>query len=84
MNEGFVSYFVQRADSASFLLPIDLKRASHVLLFPAVLAFLEVLLKDRPEDMEEAMTAMRSRPKMWSRVQKQFDQLAADNPVGTR
>lgn len=27
MNEGFASYFVHRADAASFLLPIDIKRS---------------------------------------------------------
>lgn len=35
----------------------------------------EVLLTDRPDDIEEAATAMRSRPKMWSRVREDFERL---------
>jgi len=36
---------------------------------------IEVLLTDRPEDLEEASMAMQSRPKMWSRVRKELEQL---------
>ncbi len=36
---------------------------------------IEVLSKDRPEDLEEAMTAMQSRKRMWSRVRKNFEEL---------
>ena len=34
----------------------------------------EVLLADRPGDIEEAVDAMQKRPRMWKRVQKEFDQ----------
>jgi hypothetical protein len=35
----------------------------------------EVLLADRPGDLEEAVDAMQKRPRMWKRVQREFDQL---------
>jgi hypothetical protein len=38
---------------------------------------IEVLLADRPDDVEEATLAMQSRPKMWNKVRKDFDQLTA-------
>ena len=40
---------------------------------------LEVLLTDRPHDVEEAMIAMQSRPKMWSRVRKEFERMTAQD-----
>ena len=42
---------------------------------------IEVLLADRPDDVEAAATAMQSRPKMWSRVRKEFEQLTALRPA---
>ena len=44
----------------------------------------EVLLADRAGDIEEAVIAMRRRPKMWKRAQKDLDQLTegqAANPM---
>lgn len=38
----------------------------------------EVLLIDRPDDIEEATMAMQSRPKMWSRVRKEFGELTGE------
>jgi hypothetical protein len=35
----------------------------------------EVLLADRPGDIEEAVAAMQTRPKMWKRVQKELDEI---------
>jgi hypothetical protein len=34
---------------------------------------IEVLRQDRPEDLETAVMAMKSRPRMWKRVQVDFD-----------
>jgi hypothetical protein len=42
---------------------------------------IEVLLADRPDDVEEAANAMQSKPKMWKRVQKEFDRLTAPRRV---
>ncbi|MDQ6800473.1 MAG: GSU2403 family nucleotidyltransferase fold protein [Acidobacteriota bacterium] len=36
---------------------------------------IEVLLADRPDDVEEAVNAMQSHPKMWKRVHKELDRL---------
>ncbi len=44
---------------------------------------IEVLFADRPGDIEEAVRAMQSRPKMWSRVRKEFEQLTAPGRVAT-
>ena len=38
---------------------------------------IEVLLADRPDDVQEAVVALKSRPKMWKRVQKEIDVLTA-------
>lgn len=40
---------------------------------------IEVLLTDRPDDVEEAAVAMQSRPKMWGRVRKEFEGLTAQD-----
>jgi hypothetical protein len=37
----------------------------------------EVLREDRPEDMEAAAIAIKSRPKMWKRVQAELDRLTS-------
>jgi len=42
---------------------------------------IEVLLADRPDDVEEAANAMQSQPKIWKRVQKEFDRLTAPKQV---
>jgi hypothetical protein len=42
---------------------------------------IEVLLADRPEDIEGAVIAMQSRPRMWRRVQKEFDRVTASRQV---
>ena len=42
---------------------------------------MEVLLADRPEDIEGAVIAMQSRPKMWRSVQKEFDRVTASKQV---
>lgn len=44
---------------------------------------IEVLLTDRPDDIEQAVLAMQSRPKMWSRVRKELEQLTALRKVAT-
>jgi len=46
----------------------DIRQAQQVI---------EVLLADRPEDIDAAVTAMQSRPKMWKRIQKEFDRITA-------
>ena len=38
---------------------------------------IEVLLADRPDDVQEAVVALQSRPKMWKRVHKEIDALTA-------
>lgn len=42
---------------------------------------IDVLLMDRAEDMEAAVIAMQSGPKMWKRVQKEFDRLTSRQVV---
>lgn len=44
---------------------------------------IEVLLADRPDDIEGAVTAMQARPKMWSRVRRDFDRLNPLKQAGT-
>ena len=39
------------------------------------IAVIEVLLVDRPDDVQEAVMALQSRPKMWKRVHKEIDVL---------
>jgi hypothetical protein len=38
---------------------------------------IEVLLADRPDDIDRAVSAMKSRPKMWKRVAKELDRVVA-------
>ncbi|HUP62518.1 MAG TPA: GSU2403 family nucleotidyltransferase fold protein [Thermoanaerobaculia bacterium] len=44
---------------------------------------IEVLLIDRPDDIDEAVTAMRSRPKLWSHVRTELDRITSASE-GTR
>ena len=44
---------------------------------------IEVLLTDRPDDIEAAAMTMQSRPKMWSRIRKEFEQLTAPRRAAT-
>lgn len=44
---------------------------------------IEVLLADRPDDVEEAVIAMQSRSKMWTRVRKDFEKLTAVHRLET-
>jgi hypothetical protein len=45
---------------------------------------IDVLLTDRPDDIDEAIAAMQTRRKMWNRVRKDFDQLTAQKPVAAQ
>jgi hypothetical protein len=36
---------------------------------------IDVLLEDRNEDLESAVTAMRLRPKMWKRIEPELDRM---------
>ena len=45
---------------------------------------MEVLLADRRADIDEAKSAMQSRPKMWSRVRKEFNELTPQKADASR
>lgn len=45
---------------------------------------IEVLRTDRPDDIEAAISAMQSRPKMWSPIRKEFDHLTGENAAALR